>query len=93
MLTTGFSFDGYKITRYFSPICVRHVDTDLFLYKTSGRWDEIWDEKHGNLMDQLLAKANAIGANAVVGIGFEYVRSVGVITLIATGTAVTVEPL
>lgn len=93
ILSTSHSLDGYRIKKYILPICVRLVDTDLFLYKASGKWDEMWDEKHSSLMEQLQSKASAIGANAVIGIDFEYLRSPGIVTLVATGTAVFVNPL
>lgn len=37
------------------------------------------------------AKAKELGANAIIGLGYSTFRSVGVVTVSATGTAVTVQ--
>jgi uncharacterized protein YbjQ (UPF0145 family) len=60
----------------------------------SGTYEKVIDEARQNAMDELIQRAQALGANAVVGIDldFETVGSGGsMMMVIATGTAVRIN--
>jgi uncharacterized protein YbjQ (UPF0145 family) len=59
----------------------------------SGTYERVIEEARGNAMTELVQKAEALGANAIIGIDldFETVGSGGsMLMVIATGTAVRV---
>lgn len=87
LLTTGFGFEGYKITDYFGIYSAERVFVSSF--RKEG---EKWDAAHQEVLDKLVAKLPE-QANAVIGIHFEHTVFCGNDRIIATGTAVSVEKL
>jgi uncharacterized protein YbjQ (UPF0145 family) len=60
----------------------------------SGTYEKVIDEARGNAMNELIQRAQAMGANAIVGIDLDF-ETVGgggsMMMVIATGTAVRVS--
>lgn len=102
-ITTGYDFDGYRIIEYKGVISGETViGTGLiseFLASTSdllGMYSDSFSKKmravKENALTQLRMRASLIGANAVIGIDFDYINFSGnMIGVSANGTAVVIE--
>jgi uncharacterized protein YbjQ (UPF0145 family) len=100
--TTTPGIEGRTIEQYYGVISAEviigaNVFKDIlgglrdFFGGRSGTYEKVLDEAKQNAMQELVEKAQALGANAVVGIDldFETVGSNGsMLMVVATGTAV-----
>jgi uncharacterized protein YbjQ (UPF0145 family) len=105
MMTTGFNFEGYIISRYNKVICAETVLGTGFLSEISagiadlfGSENESYANKLGKAREsaihKLILKAMDLNANAVIGLDFDYtVFSGNIISVMVNGTAVTVEKI
>ena len=103
LMTTGYSFDGYSITEYKQVItgeCVIGTGflSDLsavvndFFGTTSNTLSRKLDEARAYATQNLVERAENLGANAVIGVDFDYITLAGnMLAVIANGTAVYVK--
>jgi len=103
LMTTGFNFEGYKITCYNKVICAETVLGTGFLSEftanladffgvESQRFASKLEEARNIAIQKLIDKAIDLNANAIIGIDFDYTLFGGnIIGVIVNGTAVTVE--
>lgn len=99
MKTSGFGFEGYKITKYLDVVSVESVLINFFYNnlfsdpeELSGKLQSARDEA----MEKFVAKCVEKGANAAIGVDFNYVSfsaNNANFVVIAHGTAVKIEPL
>lgn len=97
LMTTGYNFEGHEILKYNKVICSETVIatgiSDVLGVqneKLTLRLDEARNESTNKLIYQTIS----IGANAIIGIDFDYVAFNQYITcVIANGTAVTVQKI
>lgn len=99
------SMPGYRIQRqidvvYGSTVRSKHVGRDLLasLKNIVGgeltAYTELLEESRQEAMDRMIAKAQSLGANAVIGIRFSTSNiAQGASELFVYGTAVVVEPM
>lgn len=87
MMTSGFSFDGYKIVKYCGIVFVRdHVKDN------AGVSDKQYDLGVGRALNHIKLKAEELGTNAIIGLKIEPFASTLINTDLATsGTAVLIE--
>lgn len=75
LVTTGFSFDGYPITRYAGYICgddaVDHARTSGVFGRSPGLMSSLGQIRL-NALTELKEAAYALGCNAVIGVSFDY---------------------
>lgn len=102
--TTTHSIEGRPVQQYLGVVSAESIIganlfKDLFagirdiVGGRSGTYERVIEEARNNAMNELIVKAQAIGANAVIGIDldFETVGSHGsMLMVIATGTAVRI---
>lgn len=103
MLTTGFSFDGYYISKYLGIISGQVVLGTGFLSEVSASFSDFLGEEANVFSEKLeIAKNAAIsriirksvekGGNAIIGIDFDYiVFQNNMIGVVANGTSVMIE--
>ncbi|MCL6638528.1 MAG: YbjQ family protein [Firmicutes bacterium] len=103
ILTTTPSVDGRAVKRYLGivageAIMGANIVRDLFASITdivggrSGAYEEKLAQARQLSIDEMAAKARALGANAVVGIDIDYeVIRDGMLMVAASGTAVLLE--
>ena len=103
LLTSGFNFEGYKITRYigfFSGECalgtgfLSSVNAGLadFLGSNSSMYEQKLSKAKSMALSELKELARGNGANAIIGLDVSYTAfSADVIGVIAKGTAVRIE--
>lgn len=102
-VTTGYNFEGYKITNYKGVISGETVigtglfseflasSSDLFGMNSSAFSSKMRAVKE-NALDQLRIRAACLEANAIIGIDFDYITfSNNMIGVSANGTAVVIE--
>ncbi len=99
------SMPGYQISRqidvvYGSTVRSKHVGRDLLagLKNIVGgeltAYTELLEESRQEAMNRMIAKAQSLGANAVIGIRFSTSNiAQGASELFVYGTAVVVEPM
>lgn len=102
-LTTGMSFDGYRITEYLQVISgesvlgtgmLSELDASVadLLGTESNRFINKLEEAKEKAMMRLKIKASNYGANAIVGIDFDYINFMSnMIAVVANGTCVNIE--
>jgi uncharacterized protein YbjQ (UPF0145 family) len=105
IVTTTHNIEGKNITQYLGVVTSQTIIganffkdilgglRDIFGGR-SGTYEKVLDEAKGYAMNELIQKAQAIGANAIVGIDLDYetVGSNGSMLMVsASGTAVTVR--
>lgn len=105
LTTTGFNFEGYRITAYLGIITGESVLGTGFLSSFNAGWSDIfgthsqkYQEKLKKAKDDALIllrkEADDVGANAVIGVDLDYnTFSADIIGVIASGTAVRIEPI
>jgi uncharacterized protein YbjQ (UPF0145 family) len=102
IVTTTHNIEGRQITQYLGVVTSQTIIganffkdilgglRDIFGGR-SGTYEKVLDEAKGYAMNELIQKAQAIGANAIVGIDLDYetVGSNGSMLMVsASGTAV-----
>ena len=104
ILTTTNQIEGRPVQQYLGIVTAEtiigaNIFKDLFaglrdiVGGRSGTYERVVQEAKNNALSELMAKAGAVGANAVIGVDldFETVGSNGsMLMVIATGTAVKV---
>ena len=103
MMTSGYNFEGYRIIKYHKVISASIVlgmglanEVDVsFSDATGGTINAAELDKAKEISHEKLAEvADKIGANAIIGIYFDYLTLGNNRTAVSTnGTAVTIEPI
>lgn len=102
--TTTHSVEGRPVQQYLGIVCSEaiigaNIFKDIFAGLRdiaggrSGTYEKVIEEARTNAMDELIQKAQSIGANAIIGIDldFETVGGAGsMLMVMATGTAVRI---
>jgi uncharacterized protein YbjQ (UPF0145 family) len=105
IITTTASFDGRKISDYKGIVCGEvifgaHIGKDIlagFTNVVGGRsesYERTMRETRDNAIREMIAEAQRLGANAVVGVKFDYgtLGQTGSMMMVAvSGTAVVVQ--
>lgn len=103
MLTTGFNFEGYKITQYLEVISGEVVLGTGFLSELSasvadflgsgaGMFETKLESAKTAAKEKLVLKSVECGGNAIIGVDFDYITfSNNMIGVIANGTSVRIE--
>ena len=104
MVTTTFTFDGYKVAKHLGVvrgITVRSrsvvgsfgAGVQQFFGGNISIYTELCEQARQEAFDLMLQHAQQIGANAVIGMRYDANEiSDGVAEVLAYGTAVVVEP-
>src|ERR1044072_1360030 len=104
MTTTGFTLDGYHITRTLGVVRGITVRSRSFLGTLGGSlqtlvggnislFTQLCEQTRAEAFDLMLEHAAQLGANAVVGIRYDATEIMqGVSEVLCYGTAVVVEP-
>ncbi len=102
MLTTGYTFEGYRIEKYItvvsgSAVLGTGLLSEMALADFSGTFS---DELAAKLemakdaaMRKMIEKSADLGGNAVIGIDFDYMQISSLIGVAANGTSVYIKPL
>lgn len=108
MLTTGYSFDGYRITKYLDVIFDEKLmgvglfkgiasTIDAAVVSITGDEATVASKKLNEVKLEakrsLISKAVDLGANAIIGIDYEGFSLGGIIAVAITGTAVVVRKM
>lgn len=105
MLTTGYDFTGYKITKYVGVISGQVVLGTGFLSEFSAAFADFFGEASEKFADKLETAKNAAvekliiksaekGGNAIIGVDFDYITFHGnMIGVVANGTSVVIEEI
>ena len=102
MLTTGYTFEGYRIEKYITVVSGSAVlGTGLFsemaLADFSGTFSDELAAKLEMVKDaamrKMIEKSADLGGNAVIGIDFDYMQISTLIGVAANGTSVYIKPL
>jgi len=107
LVTTTPAIEGQRITRYCGivageTILGANLFKDLFagIRDLVGGWSATYERElqkaRDTAMQELQERAQALGANAVVGVDLDYEvlgQSNGMLMVTASGTAVIIEPL
>ncbi len=99
MRTSGFSFEGYRIVKYIDVVSAETILTNLFynnLFSDPDHLSENLQEAREEAMQKFIAKCVEKGANAAIGVDFNYVAFSthnSSFAVIAHGTAVKIEEL
>ena len=103
--TTGYTFDGYKITQYLDIVNGEIVLGTGFLSEFSAGMNDLFGTSSGMFSSKLqqarehaqaemIVKAVSMGANAIIGIDFDYITFANnMIGVVANGTAVVIEEI
>ena len=103
MLTTGYDFSGYKITKYCGVISGQVVLGTGFLSEFTASFADFFGEESNKFADKLETAKNAAlekliiksaekGGNAIIGVDFDYITFHGnMIGVVANGTSVVIE--
>lgn len=102
-VTTGYNFDGYKVMKYIGILSGEVVlgtgfiseyaasFSDLFGTRSNAFADKMMSAKQGALQ-KLMKNALLAGANAIIGVDFDYVTfSNNILGVSANGTAVVIQ--
>ena len=105
MMTTGYEFNGYKITRYMGVISGQVVLGTGFLSEFTASFADFFGEESNKFADKLETAKNAAvekliiksadkGGNAIIGVDFDYITFHGnMIGVVANGTSVVIEKI
>lgn len=103
MLTTGYDFHGYTITKYLGIVSGEVVLGTGFLSEFSASFSDLLGEQSKAFAGKLESAKNAAlmrliqhsaekGGNAIIGVGFDYITfTSNMIGVVANGTSVTIE--
>jgi uncharacterized protein YbjQ (UPF0145 family) len=103
MVTTGFDFEGYRITRYLGLIRGITVRSRSIAGTLGGAlqtivggnislFTELCEQSRAEAYDLMLAHAREKGANAVIAVRYDATELMGGVTeVLAYGTAVIIE--
>lgn len=103
LITTGFDFEGYKITKYLGLVRGITVRSRSIVGTLGGAlqtlaggnitlFTELCEESRQEAYDLLIDHAKKAGANAVIGVRYDATEMMsGVTEVLAYGTAVVVE--
>ena len=103
--TTSYNFEGYNIKKYIKVICSETILGTGFLSELSASFADFFGVECRKFSDKLQsarfsAKTKLIdiaienGANAIIGIDYDYVKfNNNIIGVIVNGTAVIIEPI
>ena len=102
-VTTGYSFDGYKVEKYIGILSGEVVlgtgfiseyaasFSDLFGVRSNAFADKMMSAKQGALQ-KLMKNALVAGANAIIGVDFDYITfNNNILGVSANGTAVVIQ--
>ena len=104
-MTTGFSFDDYKVDKYKSIVSAQCIiGTGLvsefaasitdFFGTESNAFSTKLDQAKDTAIDRLKRKAVIAGANAIIGVDFDYITFANnMLGVIANGTAVVISKI
>lgn len=104
MVTTGFDFEGYRITRYLGLIRGITVRSRSIVGTLGGAlqtivggnitlFTELCEKSREEAYELMLAHAREKGANAVIAVRYDATELMGGVTeVLAYGTAVIIEP-
>lgn len=105
MLTTGYEFSGYKITKYIGVISGQVVLGTGFLSEFTASFADFFGEESNKFADKLETAKNAAvekliiksadkGGNAIIGVDFDYITfHSNMIGVVANGTSVVIEKI
>ena len=105
MVTTGYNFEGYRIVEYKKVISGSTVlgtgflsefsaSISDFLGESSAAFAKKLESAKESAYDTMLSKAIVAGANAIIGVDFDYITfSNNMMGVVANGTAVVIEIL
>lgn len=103
MLTTGYEFSGYKITKYIGVISGQVVLGTGFLSEFTASFADFFgvqsdkfatklEEAKNAAVEKLIIKSAEKGGNAIIGVDFDYITfHSNMIGVVANGTSVVVE--
>ena len=103
LITTGFTFEGYRITKYLGLVRGITVRSRSIFGTLGGAlqtlaggnitlFTELCEKSRQEAYDLMVEHANARGANAVIGVNYDANEVMnGVTEVLAYGTAVMVE--
>jgi len=105
LITTTHSVEGHRISRYCGVVCGEailgaNIFKDLFagirdlVGGRSGTYERELQRARDIALEELQERATALGANAIVGVDFDYEvlgRENGMLMVSASGTAVVLE--
>lgn len=103
LITTGFSFEGYRITKYLGLVRGITVRSRSIVGTLGGAlqtlaggnismFTELCEQSREEAYELMVEHANARGANAVIGVQYDANEIMGGVTeVLAYGTAVIVE--
>ncbi len=103
MMTTGFNFEGYRITKYLTVISAEVILGTGFLTEFTSNFSDFFGTQSDSfsqkfqkakdaVLDKLIAKSKSIGGNAIIGIEFDHlIIKNNMIGVIASGTCVQIE--
>ena len=98
LLTTGPCIEGYKIQTYHGLVCSKRCFADSYLFNEKEKNETAFDNEIDMARKGLMEKAKNMGANAVIGISFQFYdtgsKGLGIrlIVCLLSGTAVTIIP-
>lgn len=97
MKTSGFGFEGYRIAKYIDVISAETILNNLFysnIFSDSESLSDKLQEARACAMNRFVARCVEKGANAAIGVDFNYISfsaNNANFAVIAHGTAVVVE--
>ena len=104
LITTGFDFQGYRITRYLGLVRGITVRSRSIVGSLGGAlqtivggnitlFTELCEKTRGEAFEMMMRHAQEMGANAVIGVRYDATEVMqGVTEVLCYGTAVVVEP-
>lgn len=105
MLTTGYDFSGYTITKYIGVVSGQVVLGTSFLSEFSAAFADFFGEQSNLFANKLETAKNAAieklitasadkGGNAIIGVDFDYITFHGnMIGVVANGTSVVIQEI
>lgn len=103
LITTGFDFQGYRITRYLGLVRGITVRSRSIVGSLGGAlqtivggnitlFTELCEQSRQEAYDLMVAHAKEMGANALIGVRYDATELMGGVTeVLAYGTAVVLE--
>lgn len=103
MVTTGYNFEGYRIVEYKKVVSGSTVLGTGFLSELNASISDLFGAKSDTFADKLetakdaaydkmIIKAMSTGANAIIGVDFDYITfENNMIGVVANGTAVVID--